>query len=303
MKDPSLPWRRAARLAAALVVVAAFVLATGGSATTGPQAAQPAGTRAGAPPERSLESQVAAANAAFARARYDEAARLFRDAIARHGYSAPLLYDLGNAWLRAGRIGEAVLAYERALALAPRDADVRANLREARRAGHLRNEAPDGWTRLASVASADEWAWAASASLSLAAALAVLAALRRPAPLASRRLWLGAGAAALAAVLASLLCARQVKALDRAVVTAEDARLRDAPYEAAELGSSLPPGEMVRIEQRHGAYALVRTRSGRSGWVPLSTIERIAPRPDERPSPRPSGPGAPSGDGSAGREV
>ena len=37
-------------------------------------------------------------------------------------------YNLGNACFKAGRLGEAVLWYERALRLAPRDADIRANL-------------------------------------------------------------------------------------------------------------------------------------------------------------------------------
>jgi len=271
------------RLATALLAVAALSLVAVPEAKPRTEA-----------PDRTLAAQVAAANAAYAQGRYAEAADLFGQAVARHGYSASLLYDLGNASLRAGRVGEAVLAYERALALAPRDPDIRANLRAARRAARLPAEEGDAWTRLARAASADEWAWGASAMLFLAAGLAIAAALRRAAPTASRRLWALAAAAAIAAVLAALLCARQLAALDRAIVTAEDARLRDAPYGAAELGTSLRPGETVGIEQRHGSYALVRTRAGRSGWIALAAIERIAPRAGE-PGSHPSAPATAGG--------
>ena len=46
----------------------------------------------------------AGANAAFAAGRYEEAIAGFEDLVARDGYSAPLLFDLGNAYFRAGRL-------------------------------------------------------------------------------------------------------------------------------------------------------------------------------------------------------
>ena len=44
-----------------------------------------------------------------------------------------LFYNLGNACFKSERLGEAVLWYERSLRLEPRDEDVLANLRFARR--------------------------------------------------------------------------------------------------------------------------------------------------------------------------
>ena len=43
-----------------------------------------------------------------------------------------LYYNLGNAYFKAGRLGRAILNYERALALLPGDEDVQANLAYAR---------------------------------------------------------------------------------------------------------------------------------------------------------------------------
>ena len=45
--------------------------------------------------------------------------------------SAALYYNLGNAYYRNGELGWAILSYERALRLAPRDKYVRHNLQSA----------------------------------------------------------------------------------------------------------------------------------------------------------------------------
>lgn len=69
------------------------------------------------------------ANAAYAKQDYAEAHKLYGE-IASSGIRSPqLFYNLGNASARLGRTGEAVLYYERARALSPRDPDLLANLK------------------------------------------------------------------------------------------------------------------------------------------------------------------------------
>jgi tetratricopeptide (TPR) repeat protein len=80
----------------------------------------------------SAETPYDLANRAFYRAKtvndYRKSAEQYR-AILRSGeISAPLLNNLGNAWLKAGRFGAAIAAYERALRYAPGDARISANL-------------------------------------------------------------------------------------------------------------------------------------------------------------------------------
>lgn len=69
----------------------------------------------------------------------DQAGRLFRSAAQRFESilamgieNGPLHYNLGNCYLQAGRIGEAILHYRRAERFAPRDPLLKDNLREAR---------------------------------------------------------------------------------------------------------------------------------------------------------------------------
>jgi tetratricopeptide (TPR) repeat protein len=241
------------------------------------------------------EQLFAAANADFAAGRYDEAIAGFRTIVARFGYSPALLFDLGNASFRAGRLGEAILWYERARLLAPGDPDVQANLRQARRAANLPLPAAERWLRFAEGASANALAMLASASLFAAAAIAVAARLGRGAleerP-GLRRTLVGTVAAALVVASgAGLLCVIRLRDFERAVVLGPDAALLVAPYEAATASASLDPGEIVQIEQRHQGFALVRSASGRSGWVRESSVAEIvgdARRPADGTDPRES---------------
>jgi tetratricopeptide (TPR) repeat protein len=59
---------------------------------------------------------------------FEEAAAVYEETVARGAVSPELYYNLGNAYYKSGNLGRAVLNYERALQLAPRDEDARANL-------------------------------------------------------------------------------------------------------------------------------------------------------------------------------
>ncbi len=68
------------------------------------------------------------ANTAYINSDFDGAIHGY-DSIVQAGYSSyKLYYNLGNAYFKAGQIGESILNYHRALRLAPSDADVKHNL-------------------------------------------------------------------------------------------------------------------------------------------------------------------------------
>ena len=80
----------------------------------------------------SAPASLEEANALYATGRYDEAAEQYT-ALADAGHkSGDVFYNLGNTLHRGGRIGHAVLAWEMALSLNPRDGDAAANIRIAR---------------------------------------------------------------------------------------------------------------------------------------------------------------------------
>lgn len=78
-----------------------------------------------------MDSADQAADEAYMRGTdkdYREAIALYRDAMAQHGTSAALYYNLGNAYYRVDSLAKAIICYERALRLDPTDEDIRANL-------------------------------------------------------------------------------------------------------------------------------------------------------------------------------
>jgi tetratricopeptide (TPR) repeat protein len=70
-------------------------------------------------------------NQLYARKDYAGAARAYAQAL-RAGPNADACYNLGNALLKSGRIGPAIVQYRRAWYLRPRDADIGRNLAFAR---------------------------------------------------------------------------------------------------------------------------------------------------------------------------
>ena len=88
--------------------------------------------------ELTAPSKFDAANAAYDRGDFNQAQQLYGELLAGDLASVEILYNAGNAAFRRGFPGQAVLFYRRAWYLAPRDADIKANLQLAQqRAGSL----------------------------------------------------------------------------------------------------------------------------------------------------------------------
>ncbi len=80
--------------------------------------------------------KLQAAQQAFDEARtpadFAAAAALYQEIIDSHGVSGAVLYDQGNAWMRAGQPGRAIAAYRQALRYLPRNPYLIHNLSVAR---------------------------------------------------------------------------------------------------------------------------------------------------------------------------
>lgn len=70
----------------------------------------------------------ALADSAYNRGSFEEAAALYQEAVVREGVSAGLLYNLGNAYYRLGKDGDAMVCYERAIKLDPGNSTIKQNL-------------------------------------------------------------------------------------------------------------------------------------------------------------------------------
>lgn len=68
------------------------------------------------------------AQKAYNEKKYAEAAEIYNSIIEKDGYSAELLFNLGNTYVKAGDMGYAVVCYEKALKLDPSDSRIKNNL-------------------------------------------------------------------------------------------------------------------------------------------------------------------------------
>lgn len=74
-------------------------------------------------------SDAVRADSAYNSEDYALAATLYQQAIDQEGVSSELYYNLGNTYFRQGKLGKAIINYERALKLDPSNSDAETNLR------------------------------------------------------------------------------------------------------------------------------------------------------------------------------
>jgi len=72
------------------------------------------------------------ANVLYREGKHLEAANLYRQLAQESPENPAFAFNLGNALIRLNRLGEAILAYEKAKLAAPRNEDIRRNLQYAR---------------------------------------------------------------------------------------------------------------------------------------------------------------------------
>lgn len=77
-------------------------------------------------------ADMGVANSLYDNGRFAEAAQAYEQLINQGAADSAVYYNLGNAYLRQGNVGQAIVNYQRAAQLDPRDAAIQANLAAAR---------------------------------------------------------------------------------------------------------------------------------------------------------------------------
>lgn len=194
--------------------------------------------------------------------------------------SAALHYNLGNVCLRLGDLGRAIVHYRRAQRLAPRDADIRANLELAR--ARVQPAIPiSGQRRLLHevlylhhrLSLAERFGiMTLAAVVGWGALTAWLYQRRRPLAVLG---WLGVGASLLGA--ASIGWQLRAEARTPPAVLVQSQTLRAGRGEAYEpvLRDPLGPGVELEVLGQRGDWCEVRLVNGQRGWLPARALERI----------------------------
>lgn len=221
------------------------------------------------------ETAFANANQAYADGRFAEAARVYENLIQSGNWNANLFYNLGNARYRMGDFGQAILNYERALALEPRHPEADANLHLARDEARALEMRRDWIERYAAMATVKQYTIATAVAFWLAVFLAAHAFF------AGRR---SAGRMALIA-LSLLVCGISIFAIVTlengargsalAVITAKEADARLATADTAKSILVLPAGSEIKILSERGDWIYAALPNDQRGWIPAASAQRV----------------------------
>jgi hypothetical protein len=205
-------------------------------------------------------------------------ALLATTANAQSSFSAPALFNHANAAQREGRLGSAILGYERARLLSPKKSSIKQNLRIAREKAAVNAPAIPLWQRPAHWLGFDSWALLGSSALFIGCAL--FFGLQYVSLRAGR--WISAGCGTVLLMAATAIGLRWNE-LDRAVIQNARTTVHIAPASNAQGTFELKAGDLVTAKREYGDFVLVHTLDQRSGWVNKNDLERVIPKTNLSP--------------------
>jgi len=216
-----------------------------------------------------------AANELYAKGKFVEAAAAYDKIIQNGAVSANALFNYGNAEFKAGNPGKAIAAFRQAELLAPRDAEVRANL------SFVRNQLQGGSPPTAASRLND---WLGQLKLHARPLLAavlywtvlLLLAAKQFQPKLRSKL---RGATAFAVVLVVLTAgaagfrASEHFSKQTAVVVPPQANALSGPFDDAQIAFLVQAGAELPVVGRHGDWVQVTDHTGKVGWIGKKQVE------------------------------
>jgi tetratricopeptide (TPR) repeat protein len=217
----------------------------------------------------------AKANQDYGEGHFQEAANGYQSLVDSGQWSANLFYDLGNAWFRLGNFGEAILNYERALALDPHHPEAVANLALARDEARAPELKRTGLERYIEAGTPTQYSIAASIAFWFALfGVARLFFLRRRSAalvvliILSTVVFAGATFALYSLETAS-------KGRDLAIVTGKNIEARLATADNANSILALPPGSEIKVLSQRGDWLYAALPNDLRGWIPANAAQRV----------------------------
>ncbi len=222
-----------------------------------------------------LAADFSSANRLYAEGKFARAADAYQQLMDSTGTSANLLFNYGNAEFKAGNLGRAIAAFRRAELLAPRDAEIRANLDYVRNQVQGATSREPRWQEWLGQLTLNEWTLLTAAAFWLSLMLFAARQLR-PALVPRLKsvttlcvlltLCLGAGMGLQAASHFSKSVA---------VVTAAKATALSGPYDDAQDAFAVHDGAELPVLSRHDNWVQVTDAGGKIGWLNTSQAQVV----------------------------
>ena len=214
-----------------------------------------------------VTADFASANKLYAEGKFAEATTAYAAILKAGAQSPALLFNAGNAALKAGHLGKAIAAYRQAELLTPRDVELRANL------AFVRNQVPGATLR------ESRWQnWVGTLTLNEGAlltagffwAMFALLAVRQLRPALAPRLRsvtrLAVALTLFSGTVLALQAANRFNAA-MAVVTGAEAVARSGPFDEAQSVFTARDGAELKVLDRHDNWVQVINHAGKIGWL------------------------------------
>ena len=219
-----------------------------------------------------VSADFSAANKLYAEGKFPDAANAYEKILQAGAQSSSLWFNAGSAEFKAGHLGKAIAAYRQAELLAPRDAELRANL------AFVRNQVQGATVRESS------WQnWVGSLTLNEGTVLTAILfwltlgifVVRQIRPALVTKLQ---GVTRILVVLtifsATVLGLQAANHFSNgtAVVTVAEATARSGPFDDAQSAFTVRDGaELSVLDQRDG-WVQVANNAGKSGWLSTKLV-------------------------------
>ncbi len=222
------------------------------------------------------------ANSAYEAGRYEEAAAGY-ETILGYGLKDPrVLYNLGNAFFKMGRLGPAILNYERASRFDPSDREIRDNLEFA--LGRIRDRVREPETPYPVQAIQDTLDTVSSGAMSgiFLAVYLLTSTLGGVLTLARRGTRRRAAAYAFACaglmlLVASLGLAYKIRedTARHAIVMQDRVDVRSGPADDNTVLFTVHEGTRLDVRNRLDGWCQVSLPNAWSGWIPAASVEQV----------------------------
>ncbi|HNX68588.1 MAG TPA: tetratricopeptide repeat protein [Candidatus Omnitrophota bacterium] len=219
------------------------------------------------------------ANTSYRTGNYEKAAGLYERLTHEGAPVAAVYYDLGNAYVRLGKLSQAILNYEKALLIDPRNADIRYNLNYARGLIEYRVEDSRNWYLKATAAVLRFWTRQEIHLLTqVLVFIFLLGGILR---LLSGRdpFWTAWRKCMFALVLIAFLVEFGKHVQDNlftdAIVMQKECEARYGPSEHDQVAFRMGEGIKVFVVDRREDWSRVVLTNGESGWVKNEDIAEV----------------------------
>lgn len=218
------------------------------------------------------------ANQFFEKGNMQKAEEIYQSLISQGFESAELYYNLGNIQYRKGSRGKAILWYERAARLAPRDSDIQFNLSLAR--SHIKNEDSNFIRKIVLYATNNELSWVLLVLVWIFFGTlggSILGWIKNETGL-GVTLWLSGLLLLIAGGWFGVNVAMAREPL--AIVINPPGEVRNGPGPDYAVGFTIPEGSKVLVLSARPEWTQVGVPSqGLKGWMPNLDVQTIIPSP------------------------